>query len=69
MTTGATIHTTKGLNMTVTRRTKPPVIPNLQMKVVSDSEGRTFSTAPVGVSTASIASGEDQQEEVSTSRV
>ncbi|KAM0831941.1 hypothetical protein ACQ4PT_065215 [Festuca glaucescens] len=69
MTTGATIHTTKGLNMTVTRRTKPPVIPNLQMKVVSDSEGRTFSTAPVGVSTASIVSGEDQQEEVSTSRV
>jgi hypothetical protein len=39
------------------------------MKVVSDSEGRTFSTALVGVSTASIASGEDQQEEVSTSRV
>ncbi|KAF7087034.1 hypothetical protein CFC21_090257 [Triticum aestivum] len=27
MTTGATIHTTKGLNMTVSRRTKPPVIP------------------------------------------
>ncbi|CAM0943071.1 unnamed protein product [Alopecurus aequalis] len=69
MTTGATIHTTKGLNMTVTRRTKPPVIPNLEMKVVSDSEGRAFSTASVAASTASIASGEDQQGEVSTSRV
>ncbi|KAI4983089.1 hypothetical protein ZWY2020_023581 [Hordeum vulgare] len=41
MTTGATIHTTKGLNMTVTRRIKPPVIPNLEMKIVSDSEGST----------------------------
>lgn len=27
MTTGATIHTTAGLNMTVTHRLKPPVIP------------------------------------------
>ncbi|EMS57431.1 Cytochrome P450 97B2, chloroplastic [Triticum urartu] len=27
MTTGATIHTTKGLNMIVSRRTKPPVVP------------------------------------------
>jgi hypothetical protein len=39
------------------------------MKVVSDSEGRTFSTASVAVTTAGIASGEDQQGEVSTSRV
>ncbi|XP_075081213.1 protein LUTEIN DEFICIENT 5, chloroplastic [Nicotiana tabacum] len=31
MTTGATIHTTEGLNMTVTRRTRPPVVPNLEM--------------------------------------
>ncbi|OIW17878.1 hypothetical protein TanjilG_00235 [Lupinus angustifolius] len=30
MTTGATIHTTQGLNMTVTRRTKPLVVPSLQ---------------------------------------
>ncbi|KAF7092089.1 hypothetical protein CFC21_094610 [Triticum aestivum] len=69
MTTGATIHTTKGLNMTVTRRIKPPVIPNLEMKIVSDSEGSTSSTASVAVSTASIASGEGQQVEVSTSQV
>ena len=68
MTTGATIHTTKGLHMTVTRRTKPPVVPNLQMKVISDSQERTSSTASVVVSTASMASGEDQQE-VSTTRV
>lgn len=26
MTTGATIHTTEGLNMTVTRRIKPPTM-------------------------------------------
>lgn len=31
MTTGATIHTTEGLNMTVTRRIKPPIVPTLEM--------------------------------------
>ncbi|CAN4106369.1 unnamed protein product [Withania somnifera] len=30
MTTGATIHTTEGLRMTVTRRTRPPVVPKLE---------------------------------------
>ena len=30
MTTGATIHTTEGLNMTVTRRIKPPIVPTLE---------------------------------------
>ncbi|GAU19786.1 hypothetical protein TSUD_182210 [Trifolium subterraneum] len=34
MTTGATIHTTQGLNMTVTRRTKPPIVPSLQMSTL-----------------------------------
>ncbi|XVF30384.1 hypothetical protein REPUB_Repub16aG0052600 [Reevesia pubescens] len=32
MTTGATIHTTQGLKMTVTRRLKPPIIPELGMQ-------------------------------------
>ncbi|XVE62209.1 hypothetical protein DITRI_Ditri06bG0100300 [Diplodiscus trichospermus] len=32
MTTGATIHTTEGLKMTVTRRMKPPIIPELDMQ-------------------------------------
>ncbi|XP_022742926.1 protein LUTEIN DEFICIENT 5, chloroplastic-like isoform X3 [Durio zibethinus] len=32
MTTGATIHTTEGLKMTVTRRIKPPIIPELDMQ-------------------------------------
>ncbi|XP_051120146.1 protein LUTEIN DEFICIENT 5, chloroplastic [Andrographis paniculata] len=31
MTTGATIHTTEGLKMTVTPRRKPPIIPNLEI--------------------------------------
>nr|AJD25226.1 cytochrome P450 CYP97A41 [Salvia miltiorrhiza] len=31
MTTGATIHTTEGLKMTVTRRQRAPVIPNLEV--------------------------------------
>lgn len=31
MTTGATIHTTAGLKMTVTRRVKPPIVPALEM--------------------------------------
>lgn len=30
MTTGATIHTTEGLKMTVTRRTRPPIMPKLE---------------------------------------
>ncbi|KAK3026609.1 hypothetical protein RJ639_040146 [Escallonia herrerae] len=34
MTTGATIHTTEGLKMTVTRRPQPPVVPNLEMPVL-----------------------------------
>lgn len=68
MTTGIMIHTTEGLNMTVTQRTKQPVIPN-QMKVISDSQEYPCSAASVVVSTASIASGEDQQGEVLTTRV
>lgn len=31
MTTGATIHTTEGLKMTVTQRIKPSVVPSLEM--------------------------------------
>lgn len=31
MTTGATIHTTDGLQMTVARRMKPPIIPTLEV--------------------------------------
>ncbi|KAJ8753642.1 hypothetical protein K2173_025633 [Erythroxylum novogranatense] len=34
MTTGATIHTTEGLTMTVTRRIKPPIIPTLEKPVL-----------------------------------
>ncbi|XP_031503409.1 protein LUTEIN DEFICIENT 5, chloroplastic [Nymphaea colorata] len=35
MTTGATIHTTEGLKMTVTRRPKPPVIPSLELRTLT----------------------------------
>lgn len=62
MTTGATIHTTEGLKMTVTRRTKPPVIPNLEMKFVSDSQEAARSTTSMAVSTASVSSGEGQRD-------
>uniref|UniRef100_A0A5B7BTE9 Uncharacterized protein n=1 Tax=Davidia involucrata TaxID=16924 RepID=A0A5B7BTE9_DAVIN len=34
MTTGATIHTTEGLKMTVTRRTKPPIMPTLEVPIL-----------------------------------
>ncbi|KAL7185132.1 hypothetical protein ACSBR2_027128 [Camellia fascicularis] len=34
MTTGATIHTTQGLKMTVTRRMEPPVMPELVMPIL-----------------------------------
>lgn len=47
MTTGATIHTTEGLKMTVTRRTRPPIIPNLETKVVSDSQSTTFDQSEI----------------------
>lgn len=35
MTTGATIHTTKGLKMRVTRRIKPPIMPELEIPVLN----------------------------------
>ncbi|KAI3859466.1 hypothetical protein MKW92_002959 [Papaver armeniacum] len=38
MTTGATIHTTEGLLMTVTRRTKPPIIPTLETKLATSAK-------------------------------
>ncbi|KAJ6379675.1 hypothetical protein OIU76_016344 [Salix suchowensis] len=46
MTTGATIHTTEGLRMTVTRRTRPPIMPKLEktMFEVDDESG----SAPEG---------------------
>jgi len=34
MTTGATIHTTQGLKMTVTHRIKAPIVPSLQMSTL-----------------------------------
>lgn len=58
MTTGATIHTTKGLNMTVTRRIKPPIVPTLEMPSVrgdSSLKVSDMSTVP------------DQKSEASTS--
>lgn len=50
MTTGATIHTTEGLKMTVTRRTRPPVTPKLEMATLevdinSVSSGRAEAEA------------------------
>ncbi|KAF8402049.1 hypothetical protein HHK36_013001 [Tetracentron sinense] len=62
MTTGATIHTTEGLKMTVTRRTKPPIIPKLEMpalKVDGDSS-ITKQQSPAVTASVSI-SQEDQQ--------
>ncbi|POO03023.1 Cytochrome P450, E-class, group I [Trema orientale] len=35
MTTGATIHTTEGLKMTVTRRVKPPIVPTLETSALN----------------------------------
>nr|QNS29944.1 cytochrome P450 [Nothapodytes nimmoniana] len=42
MTTGATIHTTEGLKMTVTRRTKPPIVPTLEMPTVKIDSSSTI---------------------------
>lgn len=59
MTTGATIHTTEGLKMTVTRRTIPPVIPTLESKKVLAVNGSNGSSIPEG----------EQQSEVSATRL
>ncbi|CAI9090926.1 OLC1v1025820C1 [Oldenlandia corymbosa var. corymbosa] len=56
MTTGATIHTTQGLKMTVTRRTRPPIVPILEPKLRTDSD------------ITELNSVEDQKNEVTPSR-
>lgn len=43
MTTGATIHTTEGLKMTVTKRIKPPIIPSLEMPTTALKEDTSSS--------------------------
>lgn len=50
MTTGATIHTTEGLKMTVTRRIKPPIVPTLEMPTfeVDTSVGASKGDSLVG---------------------
>lgn len=57
MTTGATIHTTEGLNMTVTRRQRPPIIPNLEV-----STGNVDSSVKV----QEVTTVSDQKDEVSS---
>ncbi|XP_028091221.1 protein LUTEIN DEFICIENT 5, chloroplastic isoform X1 [Camellia sinensis] len=53
MTTGATIHTTQGLKMTVTRRMEPPVMPELVMPILKiDSASVSEMDPAVGVSHA-----------------
>lgn len=48
MTTGATIHTTEGLKMSVTRRTKPPIVPKLETTVLKvDETGEVSKETPV----------------------
>lgn len=42
MTTGATIHTTSGLKMTVTRRIKLPIVPTLEPTLRTDSSSITI---------------------------
>lgn len=66
MTTGATIHTTEGLEMTVTRRTIPPIIPNLETKELTfDDNQQLNSNLLEATSATSSVPEEDQQGEVS----
>ncbi|WOL18249.1 protein LUTEIN DEFICIENT 5, chloroplastic [Canna indica] len=70
MTTGATIHTTEGLKMTVTRRTRPPIIPNLETKVITvDGDQQLSSNLPEVTLVSSSVPEEDQQGEMSTAPV
>ncbi|KAK1290320.1 hypothetical protein QJS10_CPB18g01781 [Acorus calamus] len=57
MTTGATIHTTEGIKMTITRRTRPPIIPTLETKTVVVDGDRTLSSSTAGAA----ASGEREE--------
>ncbi|KAA8538894.1 hypothetical protein F0562_025586 [Nyssa sinensis] len=48
MTTGATIHTTQGLKMTVTRRTKPPIMPTLEVPILQVDSSVSISDPVLG---------------------
>ncbi|KAJ7978233.1 putative Cytochrome P450 [Quillaja saponaria] len=48
MTTGATIHTTEGLKMTVTRRMKPPIMPSLETSTLEVGDVSFSKQDPVG---------------------
>ncbi|XP_043718954.1 protein LUTEIN DEFICIENT 5, chloroplastic isoform X1 [Telopea speciosissima] len=55
MTTGATIHTTEGLKMTVTRRTKPPIIPTLEKTILEvDGSSAVKKQSPTTLSSLSV---------------
>ncbi|KAJ1694665.1 hypothetical protein LUZ63_011363 [Rhynchospora breviuscula] len=60
MTTGATIHTTEGLNMTVTRRRRQPIIPKLERKIISDNPSTCLDQSE----DEQVASEDDQTSEV-----
>ncbi|PIA36137.1 hypothetical protein AQUCO_03400208v1 [Aquilegia coerulea] len=65
MTTGATIHTTQGLKMTVTRRMRTPIIPKLEKKVLEADGDRPLKTpSPTVVASMSSYDG-DQQGQIS----
>ncbi|XP_042446345.1 protein LUTEIN DEFICIENT 5, chloroplastic-like [Zingiber officinale] len=70
MTTGAMIHTTEGLEMTDTRRTIPPVIPNLETKELTFNGNQQLrSNLSEATSVISNVHEEDQQGEISTTPV
>ena len=57
MTTGATIHTTEGLNMTVTRRVKPPIMPTLETPALKfDSSAGVSENDPLVSQTGEVSS-------------
>ncbi|ERM98042.1 protein LUTEIN DEFICIENT 5, chloroplastic [Amborella trichopoda] len=67
MTTGATIHTTEGLKMTVTHRIKAPVIPSFENQILAVNGNNTYtnaSSSSPGIS--EVGQESSQQDEVST---
>lgn len=57
MTTGATIHTTEGLKMTVTRRVKPPIMPTLETPALKlDSSAGVSENDPLVSQTGEVSS-------------
>lgn len=69
MTTGATIHTTEGLKMTVTRRMRPPLIPVLEDPTVNMIDESSLIKSYKGSNGVAVQNPEIYEDKVSKSEI